>query len=262
MGEQKVTAYEVPPVRRAIAVLKYIGAGNTCANISKAAKDLAINRTTLIRLLHTLNDERMIEEREPGAGYRLGLGLVGLAADSINGRDVIQVSRPQLAALADKTGLSSHLGILDGHDVVYLIRESPNAQLVSNVREGTRLPAHATTMGRILLAHLSEDELSALYKNEPMPGFSDKTATSYEALQAQIAADRQTGIAWSAANFEQGIGSCACAVFDHRGRAVAAINLSGPDRMFAQDTEALRAIGAALQDTARTISERLGHTRD
>ncbi|MDQ0315364.1 IclR family transcriptional regulator [Amorphus orientalis] len=258
MNVQKPTAYEVPPVRRAIAVLKYIGAGNTCANISKAAKDLSINRTTLIRLLHTLHDERMIEEREPGAGYRLGLGLVGLASDSMNGRDVIQVSRPRLATLAEKTGLSAHLGILDGRDVVYLVRTSPNAQLVSNVREGTRLPAHATTMGRILLADLDEADLAALYKDAEMEGFSSKTATSYEALAAQIASDRAAGIAWSAANFEQGIGSCACAVFDRTGRAVAAINVSGPDWVFEKDNEKLRDIEADIRRTARDISQNLG----
>ncbi|MEW5422748.1 IclR family transcriptional regulator [Amorphus sp. 3PC139-8] len=260
MTVQKKPAYEVPPVRRAISVLKYIGAGNTCANISKAAKDLGINRTTLIRLLHTLNDERMIEEREPGAGYRLGLGLIGLATDSLNGRDVIRVGRPQLAALAERTGLSAHLGVLDGHDVIYLVRESPNAQLVSNVREGTRLPAHATTMGRILLAHMSEDELKALYQGEPLKGFSEKTATNYDELKAQIATDRATGIAWSSENFEQGIGSCACAVFDHRGEAIAAINVSGPDRAFRGEGPEIEAIGAALKSTAQEISERLGYS--
>ena len=259
MEQEKVTAYEVPPVRRAIAVLKYIGAGNTCANISKSTKELGINRTTLIRLLHTLREERMIEERDENTGFRLGLGLIGLATESMNGRDVIQIGRPRLAALAEKTGLSAHLGVLDGHDVVYLVRESPNAQLVSNVRQGTRLPAHATTMGRILLAHLPEAEVRALYEGEPMPGFSAKTATSFEALTAQIAADRAAGIAWSAANFEEGIGSCACAVFDHRGRPVAAINVSGPDRIFRQGDEARERIGDAVKATARDISERLGH---
>ena len=260
MEREKTTAYEVPPVRRAIAVLKYIGAGNTCANISKSAKELGINRTTLIRLLHTLREERMIEERDENAGFRLGLGLIGLATESMNGRDVIQVGRPRLAALADRTGLSAHLGVLDGHDVVYLVRESPNAHLVSNVREGTRLPAHATTMGRILLAHLPEDEVRALYEGEPMPGYSDKTATSFDALTTQIAADRAAGIAWSAANFEEGIGSCACAVFDHRGRPVAAINVSGPDRIFKQTGAARDQIGDAIKATARDISERLGYS--
>ncbi|WP_018698511.1 IclR family transcriptional regulator [Amorphus coralli] len=259
MDRDKPTAYEVPPVKRAIAVLKYVGAGNSCANISRAAKDLSINRTTLIRLLHTLREERMIEERDENAGYRLGLGLIGLATESMNGRDVIQVGRPRLATLATTIGLSAHLGVLDGHEVIYLVRESPNSHLVSNVREGTRLPAHATTMGRIILAYLPEDELAALYRDAPMEGFTDRTATSFEALTEQIAADRATGIAWSAANFEPGIGSCACAVFDHRDRPVAAINVSGPEHVFRQDESRLAVIGDAVQATAREISERLGH---
>jgi DNA-binding IclR family transcriptional regulator len=254
--------YSVPPVQRALALLRYVAAGNRCRNVSKAAKELSINRTTFIRLIATLQAERLIEELDDGAGYRLGPGLLALAADALNARDVVQLARPVLAGLVRDLGLSAHFAVLDGREIVYLARQSPNAQLVSNVREGTRLPAHATTMGRILLAQLSPDALAALYSDADLASFTPKTATTLAALQAQLESDRALGIARSVANFELGIGSCACVVLDHLGRPAGAINVSGPDAAFAPENGRAADIEAGLRTAADAISASLGYRAD
>lgn len=251
-------SYGVPPVARAIKVLRYVARGEGCENISRASKDLGINRTTLIRLLHTLTDERMLEHRADGRGYTLGVGLIGLAAEAMSNRDVLRTARPRLAQLAAQVNLSAHLGVLDGREVVYLVREVPKSQLVSNVREGTRLPAHATTMGRMMLAWRPASELRGLYAGKPMPEYSSVTATDPESLLRQTTGDRDRGIVWSDGNFEPSIGSCACPVFDHRGEVVAAINLSGPASEFVPDTPRAREVEAAIRASAREISEALG----
>ncbi|QPM92232.1 IclR family transcriptional regulator [Pseudooceanicola algae] len=257
LGADRPT-YGVPPVTRAIKVLRHVASGHGCTNISAASKALGINRTTLIRLLHTLAEERMIEWQGEGRGYRLGYGLLGLAAEALSSRDLLQVARPHLAELAQDTGLSAHLGVLDGREVVYMIREVPRSQLVSNVREGTRLPAHATTMGRMLLAHLTAQQLFDLYSGTPMPEYSSVTATTPGALFDQLQADRARGIVWSDGNFEPMIGSCACPVLDHGAHVVASINLSGPNEAFIQGAEVAQRIDQAIRDCAEGISEALG----
>ena len=147
--------YAVPPVERAFRVLRHIAAGNRCRKINRTAEDIGINRTTLIRLLATLEAERMIEAIPDDGGYRLGTGLITLASQALNERGLVPTSRPVLRELVEDLNLSAHLGVRDGRDIVYLARETPNSHLASMVREGTRLPAHATTIGRILLASLS-----------------------------------------------------------------------------------------------------------
>jgi DNA-binding IclR family transcriptional regulator len=256
--EEKTTLYTVPPVTRAIKVLRHVGAGHGCINISQTSKVLEINRTTLIRLLNTLAEERMIEWVDDTRGYALGVGLLGLAAEALSNRDILRAARPRLAALAKRTHLSAHLGVLDGREVVYLLREVPEARLVSNVREGTRLPAHATTMGRMLLAHLSEAELFALYAGKAMPEYSAVTATSPEDLHRQLLEDRARGIVWSDENFEPMIGSCACPVRDHAGKVIASINLSGPNAEFSRGSEQAEQNAAAIRACAVEISEALG----
>ncbi|SFU21126.1 IclR family transcriptional regulator [Sedimentitalea nanhaiensis] len=257
------TAYSVPPVERALNLLRYIGNGKKCRNLSTASKELGINRTTLIRLIHTLADNRMIEEIEEGAGYRLGPGLISLAAQAIHGRDIVQVCQPILAELTKATGMSSHLGILDGPEIVYLSRETPNSHLVSNVRAGSRLPAHASSIGRAILAELSVSELTEHFATTELTPRTDKTPVTLEAVLEQARADKAAGFAWSEGNYENGIGSCAAVVFDRNGHVAGALNVSGPQHLFAEETKAGDgAVRTAVLNAAKQASLGLGYGGD
>lgn len=253
------SAYGVPPVTRAFTLLRHIAAGNRCRNTAQAAKATGINRTTLIRLLATLEEEGMIEAIADEGGYRLGTGLISLAAEALHGREIAQVARPFLAELVKTLNLSAHLGILEGREIVYLARVTPNSHLASNVREGTRLPAHATTIGRILLAELPLDELRDRYRSVKLDAFSEKTSTSLATLEAQLAEDRALGVAWSMANFEPEIGSAAVLVRDHRGAPAGAINVTGHASTFMPGNPRLPEIEAALKRAASGISQALGY---
>lgn len=257
MPESVTEAYLSPPVQRAARLLRRIAEGDTCRNMSRTARALDISRTTLLRLLHTLETERFLEPLGDGSGWRIGPAVIGLAAQAFGGRDIAELAAPVLADLAEKLGLSAHLGVLDGRDVVYVLRRTPNRSFVSNIRVGSRLPAHAANMGRILLAHMSEAEVRALYADAPMPPSTAHTATTLGELLAKLAADRAAGLAWSEGQFEPEIGSVAAVVRDAGGRPVAAINVSGQVTAF-RGAAARARIGAAVTDAARRISERLG----
>ncbi len=252
-------AYSVPPVHRAFRLLRHIAQGGQCRNASATARELGLNRTTLIRLLHTLEAEGMIESQDDGASWQLGPGMIALAADALKSRSVIRVAQPVMARLAADLRLSSHLGVLDGREIIYLWREAPNSHLVSNIREGSRLPAHATTVGRVLLGHLPPAELEARYGGADLPAFTEKTSTTLEALAAQVAEDRRLGHAWSFANYEAGIGSCAAPVFDHRGACVAALNVTGPAAQFEPKTNMAARIRDEVIAAAAEVSAALGH---
>ena len=105
------TPYSVPPVHRAFTLLRHVAAGGRCRNASATARELGINRTTLIRLLHTLEAERMIESLDDGLSWQLGPGMLALAAEALKSRDVVRVAQPVMARLTASLGLSSHLGI-------------------------------------------------------------------------------------------------------------------------------------------------------
>lgn len=251
--------YSVPPVVRAIALLRHIAAGNRCRNASQTAKALDINRTTLIRLLATLEAERIVEALPEDGGYRLGTGLISLASAALGDRSLVTTARPVLQRLVAALNLSAHLGIREGREIVYLARETPVSHLVSTVREGTRLPAHATTIGRILLAELPPEALADLYRDTPFEAYTDKTRTTLDALAAQLAEDRGRGLSWSVGNFEAGIGSAAALVRDHTGQAVAAINVTGHASVFSSESAVVSEIADRLKAAAQKLSEALGY---
>ena len=184
----------MPPVVRAIKVLRYIAAGKSVANQAQAARALGINRTTLLRLLHTLEVEGLIEAVPGGTDYVLGGGIVELARGKLGSLDVAQVAAPVLAELAARLGLSCHLGVLDGREVVYVARHAPNVPLVSNVQVGTRLPAHASTIGRAILAHMPWADVEARFRGRPLHAVTAKTATTLAALERQLAAGPRRGL--------------------------------------------------------------------
>jgi len=255
--EDRGDLYTSPPVQRAARLLRHIAEGDCVVNMSRTARELGINRTTLLRLLHTLEAERFIEQRPEGQGWRIGVGLIGLTAQAFFSEDLVQISVPVLTRLAETLSLSAHLGVLDGLEVVYLVRRVPNHSFASNIRVGSRLPAHAANMGRIILAHLPPDRVDRLYAGANLKAVTPHTAVTPAQLHAQLAADRAAGLAWSDGNFEAGISSVAGAIFDATDMPIAALNVSGHPADFS-GAERRSVIATNVKAAAIEISQRLG----
>lgn len=258
-GEKEGTSYSVPPVVRAIKVLRYIAAGNSVTNQARAAREIGINRTTLLRILHTLQDEGLIESHPESGNFVLGTGVLELAGRKISSLDVAHVAAPVLARLAARLGLSCHLGVLEGRELLYVVRQAPNVPLVSNVQVGTRLPAHAATMGRAILAHMPWEQVAERFRDQSLQAVTAKTATTLAELSRQLDHDRAAGISDSRSHYEAGIDSIAAPIFDHSGRVIAAINVSGPDRAFNTHKTRRREIADALMEAAGEICRRMGY---
>lgn len=252
-------SYSVPPVVRAIKVLRHIAEGHPVANQAQAARAIGINRTTLFRLLHTLEAEGLIEDVAGNGNFVLGAGILELAGRKISSLDVAQVASPVLARLASETRLSCHLAILEGREVLYVVRQAPNVPLVSNVQVGTRLPAHAATMGRAILAHMPWDDVKERFRGRQLQAITSKTATTLADLARQLEHDRAAGISDSSSYYEAGIDSIAAPIFDHTGNVIAAINVSGPERAFQGHEGRRNEITRALIEAAREICQRMGY---
>jgi DNA-binding IclR family transcriptional regulator len=236
-GNLNKNSYSVPPVERAIRLLQYIGEGNKCRNLSKASSHLSIDRTTLIRLIYSLLDNGMIEQISEDEGYCLGIGVISLGAQAIQSRDIVQMSLQSIQELVKKSNMSAHLGILDGTDVVYLTRETPKAHLISNMHIGSRLPAHASSIGRAILADLSEVAVKDIYKNSELSGGTNKAPQNLQQILSQRKIDVKRGYVWSVGMIEPNIGSCAATIYNHEGMPIAGLNVSGPKDIFIMKTQ-------------------------
>ena len=255
-SDQSEELYASPPVQRVARLLRRIAEGDAVTNMARTARELGINRTTLLRLLHALEAERFIEPRAE-SGWRIGVGLITLTAQAFFSDDLVQTAVPALTRLAESLTLSAHLGVLDGREVVYLLRRVPNHAFASNIRVGSRLPAHAANMGRIILAYLPADRVERLYAGVDLRAVTPQTAVTPLQLRAQLDADREKGLAWSDGNYEPDISSVAAPIFDATNAPVAAINVTGQSTQF-EGNERRAKIGEAVEAAAREISMRLG----
>jgi len=250
-------AYLSPPVQRAAALLRHIADGDRVSNMSRTARALGINRTTLLRLLRTLEAERFIEADPQRGGWQIGLGLIALASQTFFSQDLVQIAGPVADRLVTTLGLSAHLAVLDRLEVMFVLRRTPNVVLVSNIGVGSRLPAHATNLGRIILAHLPPEQIDRMYRGQKMSAVTPHTPGSLEQLRQRLDKDRTAGLAWSDGFVEPGLSSVAAPIFDATGKPIAALNVSGRTEDFLGD-DRRDLIGREIRAAAEEISCRLG----
>lgn len=240
------------PVERAFRLLRFIAEGGSTANLSDVARQINVNRVTVMRLLESLKAAELIEANPAGGSYQLGMPFLTLAASALGGADLTARARQVLPGLVEKTGLSAYLAVLEGTQIIYLLCETPDTPLVSRIRVGSRIPAHRATPGLAMLADLAPAALRALYAAHP----GSRDVPDWDALHLTLDKVRNNGCAWSFSGLEAGIDSCAAAVRDSRGSVLAALSVAGPNSAFLAD-EALRqsvetCVKIAAQDLSRS----------
>ncbi|MFN0304407.1 MAG: IclR family transcriptional regulator [Burkholderiales bacterium] len=217
--------YNVPGLERGMQILMLFDRTRPAIGAPEFAQALGIPRTTVFRLLQTLQHLKLIVATESGA-YRLGPAVLRLGFEYIASIDLTELARPIVERLRDATGLPAQLVIRDDREVVVVLRFAGTSAFESSVNVGTRMPAHATILGRMLLADLNAAELRRLYPERELKRYSAHTPKNVAALSKLLEADRARGFAVSESFYERGISAVAAPVRDDTGRIVAAISVT------------------------------------
>jgi DNA-binding IclR family transcriptional regulator len=178
--------------------------------------------------------------------------LAGAASAAL---DLVQESRPVCRALAQEVGETVNLAILSGRDALYLDQAAGPAALSPHNWAGRRIPLHATSDGKVLLAYLPEDELAHCLV-PPLARFTARTITDVARFLELLAAVRQRGYATAVEELEAGLIAIAAPVRDAEGRVIASISASGPS--FRIPAERFPALAGAVRRAAAEVSRRLG----
>lgn len=208
-----------------LEVIRAFDNENSRMTLSEVASRTGMNRAKARRFLLTLHALGYVRKQQRYfelAPRVLQLGYAFLSANNYQG--VIQQYLEEITA---ETGESSSLGVLDGKDVIYVARSAARHRLMAiTLSVGTRLPAAYTSMGRILLAQLSDTDLDHFLSMVTLEHYTDKTITDINELRNQIIKARDQGYAISDQELDPGLRSIAVPVYDAKKHLMGAINVS------------------------------------
>lgn len=243
-------------VRNAARLLKVFLSREESLGVSELARRLDLGKSTVHRLLTTLATEGLIEQDPASGGYRLGLVVFELGEAVRVHLDLHAAAGPVLASLRDETRESSQIGVLDGHDVVYVDRLESSQSLRLFTETGRRVPVHCTSSGKVLLAHLPEAELRAVLERAALTPLTPHTLTEPAALLADLVKVRRRGWAEAVDEREVGLASVAAPVRDATGTVVAAISIGAPTVRLGWRQR--RHLGGVVAEAGEAVSRRLG----
>jgi len=244
----------VQSVDRAAAILEILARDGE-AGVTEVARELDVHKSTASRLLAALDRRELVTQDTARGKFRLGVGLVRLAAAVSQKLDVVQESRPVCRALAQQVGETVNLAILSGRDALYLDQAAGPAALSPHNWAGRRIPLHATSDGKVLLAYLPEPELTASLA-PPLARFTDRTITDAGEFPRLLAEVRRRGFATAVEELEAGLTAIAAPVRNAEGKVIASISASGPS--FRIPADRIPALAAAIGRAASEVSRRLG----
>lgn len=220
--------YIVPALERGLRLLGEFSRDSRTLGAPELARRLDLPRSTVFRLLSTLETLGFLERTGSGNDYRLGMAVLRLGFEYLSSLELTELGQPVLARLCDEIRYPCNLVVRDGRSIVYVAKVTPPTPFVSAVHIGTRLPAHATVLGRILLEDLTLPELRALYPEEHLEAFSDSTPKTVLELFDMVEVDRQRGYVLGEGFYEASISTIAAPVRDESGHIVAALGATIP----------------------------------
>ncbi|MET0136145.1 MAG: IclR family transcriptional regulator [Kibdelosporangium sp.] len=247
-------AHFVQSLERGLAVIKAFGAMSSELTLSDVAKETGLTRAAARRFLLTLVDLGYM--RTDGKYFSLTARVLELGYAYLSGISLPEIAQPHLERLSAEVRESSSMSLLDGADIVYIARSAVSRIMTVSINIGTRFPAHATSMGHVLLAGLDATALDAYFANARLERRTSHTITEPDALRAELARVGEQGWSLVDQELEEGLRSVAAPIRDRRGKVIAAVNVS--THASRTSTEALRAqILPALRTACKSVERDL-----
>jgi DNA-binding IclR family transcriptional regulator len=248
----------IQSVDRAARILKALASGPRRLGVSELADRLGLTRPTVHGLLQTLQAHGFVEQDRDSDKYQLGAGLLQLGntyldLNELRARSIVHAER-----LAARTGAAVRVGVMHGAAVVvvhHVFRPDSEFQVLE---VGAELPAHASALGKAILAYAPREVLEDLTA-EPLPKLTSKTLGA-QGLREDLKAVRERGLARERDEAVLGESSVAAPVFDDSGHAVGAIGVVGDTEQILPRGPA-RGVQAAVLEAARSLSRELGGAR-
>lgn len=242
---------------KGLNILSLLARQGAPLRLEELVKLSGVRKTSCFRILQTLTRAGFAVKDRATCGYGVGPKTVSIGLAALGSGGIRQLTLPLMREIREKTGTTVNLGILDGHDVVFLERLQSAHIVETNLQVGSRLPVHLSSMGKAILAHLPEPEREAILRQTRLEKKTEKTITSLAALRRELRLIRRQGYALNDEELEMGLFAIAVPLLNHDGVAVAALNVSFP-LMRHSRREAMEVFRPMILEAGSKISALIG----
>jgi IclR family pca regulon transcriptional regulator len=252
-GESRSTDF-IQSLERGLAVINSFSRDHPVQTLSEVAGRTGLTRATSRRVLLTLEELGYVDQR--GRDFSLTPKVLDLGYSFLSSLRVVEVAQPSMERLVDEVHESSSMSVLDGSEIVYVARVPTTRIMTIALALGSRLPAYPTSMGRVLLAGLSDDELERYVASTRFEQLTPNTVTDPDRFRSIIAKVRDDGYALVDQELELGVRSIGAPIRNRREEVIAAMNVSCHASRF--DVKTMRReLMPRLVETAAEISDRV-----
>jgi IclR family acetate operon transcriptional repressor len=246
----------IQSIERAAAILRSFTEADPELRVTELAHRLGLHKSTVSRILATLQHEGLVAQNPETGKYRLGLGLISLAGVALGRLDVRGVSQPYLNRLVEISQETVNVTVIDGRECVNIERVASPKPIRYVGWIGRRTPLHCTAAGKVLIAEMSEEERCALLPSR-LATYTEKTIVDTTLFNRSMDQIRRQGYAIVHEEFEDGFSAIAAPVHDLGGRVAGAISISGPSYRLGPGQ--IEEYVAPLLETTAMISADMGY---
>jgi IclR family transcriptional regulator, KDG regulon repressor len=220
--------YRIQSIERAVAILNAFSAETPELGVTELAERLALHKSTVHRFLVNLEAAGLVERNTRTQRYRLGLRIFELGGLVLQQMNLWDEALPFLEGLVRDSGETGHLAVLDSGEAIYIERVEARRALRIPSAVGRGYPAHATNLGKVLLAYLPSEDLRAVVSARGLAAYTPHTITDPDRLDAELARIRAQGYAVDNEEYDEGLRCIGAPIQDHTGQVVAALGIGGP----------------------------------
>ena len=248
--------YRIQAIERAVSILNAFSMDDPELGVTELADRLGLHKSTVHRFMVNLDAAGLVERNARTGRYRLGLHVFELGALVMQQMNLWDEALPFLEGLVHDTGETGHLAVLDGGEAIYIERVEARRALRVPSAIGRGYPAHATNLGKVLLADLSRERVEAIIAERGLAAYTPQTITDPAELEADLELIRRRGYAVDNEEYDEGLRCIGAPVRDHSGHVVAALGIGGPVTRITP--ERVEELGGLVMTAARGLSRRLG----
>lgn len=241
---------------RAVAILNHLAQSDSGLSLTEVAKAVGLAGSTAHRLLTSLEAERYVRFDGETRLWSIGVQAFVAGAGFLKTRNVVQMARPHMRTLMERSGETVNLAIEEAGAAVYLGQVECREMMRSFARLGARVPLHSSGVGKALLSGLADADRDRLLARTGLPGATPRTITDLAALRADLEAARARGYAVDDEEHAVGLRCVAAPVFNEHGDPACAVSLSGPKARITDERMAV--LGGMVAETASRIMAEIG----